>query len=234
MAINTFEEVRFPVKVSFGFEGGARFKTSIATNHAGFEQRNIDWSLARWEFAASMDTKSGEELDEVKSFFLAMRGRGVGFRFFDHRDYCSDMDGVITGLQSGSVTINASTEVPDLPAAGVLTPVSIGTGDNSETDFQATKVYTVASLAGDAYTRTILKPYAGRLFVDGVEDGSATLDTTTGVFTASSAPGVGLDVTADFLFDVPCRFQLDYQPDTLDHFNIGQIRQIDMIELRNL
>jgi len=236
MAIQVFEEVRFPPKISFGFQGGPQFRTAIASNPGGYEQRNIDWSLARARYSASMETKTQAELDEVKDFFYAMRGRGIGFRFLDWRDYCSDQAGIITALQSGASVVNSSTQVPSLPAAGVLTPqVITASATAADQTHQLIKTYTVGSLAGDDYVRTIAKPIAShvRAYVDGVEDGSATVDTATGIVTLNTVIAGGEEITADYLFDVPSRFDQDFMPDTLEHFDSGTIDQIEIVELRN-
>jgi len=237
MAIQVFEEVRFPPKISFGFTGGPQFRTAIAANPGGYEQRNIDWSLAKARFSASMDVKTQAELDEVKDFFYAMRGRAVGFRFIDWRDYCSDQAGIIAAMQTGASTTDPSTQVPSLPAAGVLTPqVITASATAADQTHQLTKTYTVGSLAGDPYIRTIAKPVSSshvRAYVDGVEDGSATVDTTTGIVTLNTVISGGEAITADFLYDVPVRFDQDYMPDVLEHFDTGNIDQIEIVELRN-
>ncbi len=237
MAIQVFEEVRFPPKISFGFTGGPQFRTAIAANPGGYEQRNIDWSLARARYSAAMETKSQAELDEVKDFFYAVRGRAVGFRFLDWRDYCSDQAGIIAALQTGASVVDPSTQVPSLPAAGVLTPQTItASATAADQTHQLTKTYTVTGLGGDSYIRPIAKPVSSahvRAYVDGVEDGSATVDTTTGIVTLNTVITGGEVITADYIFDVPSRFDQDYMPDTLSNFDVGDIDQIEIVELRN-
>ena len=66
MAIQAFEEVRIDPKISFGFSGGPKFKTTIQVNPGGYEQRNIDWSSSRAEYSTDYDVKTQEELDEIK------------------------------------------------------------------------------------------------------------------------------------------------------------------------
>jgi uncharacterized protein (TIGR02217 family) len=87
----------------------------------------------------------------------------------------------------------------------------LGTGDGSTTSFQLGKRYT----SGPAtVTRTIRKPVAStvKVYRDGVLASTGlTVDTTTGAVTFSTAPAVGVVVTADFEFDIPVRFDADEQ-----------------------
>ena len=84
--------------------------------------------------------------------------------------------------------------------------------------------------------RTIAKPVSSshvRAYVDSVEDASATVDTTTGIVTLNTTITGGEEVSADYLFDVPSRFDIDYMPETLEHFNTGSVDQVEIVELRN-
>lgn len=86
---------------------------------------------------------------------------------------------------------------------------NIGTGDGSETAFQLRKQYISG---GVTVNRDISKPVSGTvaIYFDGVAQASGwTVDTTTGIVTFSSAPSSGVEVTADFEFDVPVRFDTD-------------------------
>src|SRR4029453_17117387 len=81
----------------------------------------------------------------------------------------------------------------------------LGTGDGTQTEFQLLKHYPSGSVIE---VRTISKPVAGtvKVYLDGVEQLSGwSVDTTTGLVTFSTAPAAGVEVTADFEFDVPVR-----------------------------
>jgi uncharacterized protein (TIGR02217 family) len=81
----------------------------------------------------------------------------------------------------------------------------LGTGDDTQTQFQLVKHYPSGSVVE---VRTITKPVAGtvRVYLDDVEQASVwSVDTTTGLVTFSAAPALGVEVTADFEFDVPVR-----------------------------
>jgi uncharacterized protein (TIGR02217 family) len=50
-----------------------------------------------------------------------------------------------------------------------------------------------------------------KVYLDDVEQLSGwSVDTTTGLVIFSTAPAVGIEVTADFEFDVPVRFDTDH------------------------
>lgn len=142
-----FDETRFPEKVDFGVAGGPEFFTSIVATAGGNEQRNINWEDARHRFNATHGLKSQTELDEIRDFFFARRGRAKGFRFRDWTDYCSDMPGIVANIPSA---------LDDLPAAGVLTAQrgrrsgddADGVGDGVEVDFQLVKRYLAEARTG--------------------------------------------------------------------------------------
>lgn len=84
-----FHEIRFPEHISYGSSGGPKFKTTIFVSDSGFEQRNIDWSLAKAEYDVSHGIKNRVEMDELRAFFYARNGRAHGFRYKDWADYIS-------------------------------------------------------------------------------------------------------------------------------------------------
>jgi hypothetical protein len=71
--------------------------------------------------------------------------------------------------------------------------------------------------------RTITKPVAGtvKVYLDDVEQLSGgSVDTTTGLVTFSVPPAVGVEITADFAFDVPVRFDTDHMAVTIESFKL--------------
>ncbi|KKM80421.1 hypothetical protein LCGC14_1340060, partial [marine sediment metagenome] len=53
-----------------------------------------------------------------------------------------------------------------------------------------------------------------------------------GIVTANTAPASGELVEADFVFNVPVRFEKDDWTQQLSHFNVGDVLDIELIELR--
>lgn len=208
-----FHEVRFPTAISYGAVGGPAFRTTIFTRQSGFEDRNVEWSYARAEYDVAMAIKTQAELDEVRAFFFARRGRAYGFRFKDWSDYKS-----CTAIQTPA----ASDQV-------------IGTGDGSETRFQLVKTYYDME---NPYVRVITKPVQGsvKIAVDGAELTPSTdfiYDHQTGIVTLASPPGTGAEVTSGFQFDVPVRFDTDTMLSTLEDYNVNTWGQIPLKEVRN-
>lgn len=210
---SAFHEVLFPLDIALKSAGGPERRTEIVTLGSGREERNARWAHARRRFDAGYGVRSLEALAAVVAFFEERRGRLHGFRWRDRLDHAS-----------------ASTGAPD------ALDQPLGTGDGARTDFALTKTYGAAHAP---YQRPIVKPVAGsvRVAVGGVEqtEGVAfSCDPTTGIvaFLAGHVPGVGVAVTAGFLFDVPVRFDTDYLEVDLTAFAAGAIPKIPLIEIR--
>lgn len=92
-----FHEVQFPPKIAYGASGGPEFNTSITTNFAGFEQRNINWQKARGRWDISTGIKNKTDMDTVIAFFRARFGKAYGFRFKDWSDYQAVGQNIGTG-----------------------------------------------------------------------------------------------------------------------------------------
>lgn len=108
----------------------------------------------------------------------------------------------------------------------------IGLGDGATKQFQLTKTY---DSGGVSETREITKPVADSLTLalDGLATGSGwSLDPTTGVVTLSTAPAVGVAISASFSFDVPVRFDTDHMDLSLQTYDRGVWPQIPIVEIR--
>jgi uncharacterized protein (TIGR02217 family) len=83
--------------------------------------------------------------------------------------------------------------------------------------------------------RTITKPVAGtvKVHLDRVEQASGcSVDTTTGLVTFGTPPALGLEITVDFEFDVPMRFDTDHMAVTIETYRLHAWQQIPTVELR--
>ncbi len=108
----------------------------------------------------------------------------------------------------------------------------IGTGDGVATEFQLAKSY---ASGAETEMRVIAKPVAGtvKIYRDGVEAMSGwTVDTATGIVTFGVAPAVDIQITADFEFDVPARFDTDQMDITIETYQLGSWGQIAIVEIR--
>ena len=205
-----FNEVRFPTDVALGARGGPERRTDVVTLRSGAEERNAVWADGRRKYQAGYGVKSFAQLEAVRDFFEAQRGRLYGFRWKDRFDY-------------------RSCPSPHQPSAF---DVPVGTGDGRTAAFQLVKVYGAG--LPTPYLRPIRKPVPGTVLV-GVGGAAAAgwrCDTTTGIVTLASPPPAGTPVTAGFLFDVPVRFDTDYLEADLAWFEAGQIPNIPIVEIR--
>jgi uncharacterized protein (TIGR02217 family) len=108
----------------------------------------------------------------------------------------------------------------------------IGVGDGATRTFQLVKRY---ASGGEIETRLITKPVGGtvKVYRDGVEAASGwSVDTATGLVTFTTAPAPGVQVTVDFAFDVPARFDSDQMDITIETYQLGSWGQIPVVEIR--
>ncbi|TVR80060.1 MAG: TIGR02217 family protein [Rhodospirillales bacterium] len=108
----------------------------------------------------------------------------------------------------------------------------LGVGDGANKTFQLIKYY---PSGGEIETRLIAKPVSGtvKIYRDGVEAVSGwTVNTATGLVTFTTAPTSGVQVTADFEFDVPVRFDSDQMDITIETYQLGSWGQIPVLEIR--
>ena len=204
----TFDDVRFPTRISRGATGGPERRTEIVVLGSGAEERNSRWADSRRRYEAGFGVASLDDIHEVVAFFEARRGRLHGFRWKDHADFKS---------------------CPPLQQIAAMDQV-IATGDGERVAFRLIKTY---GSGARAYARTITKPVAGslRVAVDGSETDFA-LDALSGVVTLATAPAPGAVVTAGFAFDVPVRFDTDMLRINLAGFRAGEVPQIPIVEIR--
>lgn len=209
-----FHEVRFPLDISRGAEGGPERRTDIVVLGSGAEERNSRWADSRRSWNAGYGAHTLDALHAIIAFFEERRGRLHAFRWRDAVDWKS--------------------------CAPQATPSSldqmIGTGDGTTATFQLKKTYG----AGFApWTRDIVKPVAGtvKVAVDGIDKSPTTdfaVDVATGrvTFLAGSVPAVGQVVSAGFEFDCPVRFDTDKLEINLHGFRHGAIPHIPIVEVR--
>ncbi len=116
----------------------------------------------------------------------------------------------------------------DYKASGQI----IGTGDDTQTQFQLVKDYT----SGPATeSRSVTKPVTSSvsIYIDDVLQTSGfSIDTSTGLIDFTTAPANGEVIKADFEFDVPVRFDTDRLSATLDTFGSYSWNDIPLVELR--
>lgn len=175
------ESPSFPETIAYGAQGGPEFSTDIFETIGGHEQRNQNRQHPRARFEVGLVHKTRLETQTLLAFFNAVaKGRANGFRFKNHAN--DDYIGA------------------DEP---------IGTGDGADTTFQLLKRYTSGAYT---YDKPIYKPISGSVTIklNGTLTTAFTVNTTTGIITFTSAPGVGVAITATFEFELPVRFDTDW------------------------
>ena len=157
------KEIRFPVDISYGSQGGPGYSTAIAETSSGYEQAIIKWSKARHRYDVSYGLRNQVQLEAVIAFFHIVRGRGYGFRFKDWADYKSCTDA----------------------ATPTALDQSLGIGDGADLTFQLQKTYVYGA---ESYARTIMKPVSGTTLVSiqNVTDPRWAVSTVTGIVTFSA------------------------------------------------
>lgn len=204
------ETPRFPETLSYGSAGGPEYLTGVAVLQSGHEQRRSVWSYPRHAYNASFALKTRENVEALRQYFHAMKGRFHGFRFKDWADYTSAANG---------------RDAPDDEDQ------QIGVGDGATVDFQLVKNYATGT---ETLVRSIAKPVSGTVVIalNGAPQASGwSVDTTTGIVTFVSPPAGAVVVTAGFEFDVPCRFDTDRLSVTADTYGI-QSADVPIVELR--
>lgn len=89
---------RFPDQISLGSTGGPGFKTFIfeggnALDHGAVTQ----WDISRGKWDISKALQDLDDMDDVREFFYAARGKARTFRFKDWHDYTLDNEQIGVG-----------------------------------------------------------------------------------------------------------------------------------------
>lgn len=202
-----FHDVSLPSDFQYGSGMGAGFATIVQQTASGHEFRVARQSQGLHRLSLRKELQSSTEAQTLKAFALARRGALHSFRVKDWSDYSSASDG-----QATPTTLD----------------VILGTGNGTTVTFQLVKRYEVGG--PNEYARTITLPVAGTVVaaLDGVTTTAFTVN-SVGQVTFSTAPGVGVVITAGFQFDVPVRFSLDVdrwtrlQADAYDQWSLAAL-----------
>ena len=182
-----FLDIELPEALQYQSSFGSGFQVQVQSNATGHEQVTLRSSQARHRYSLIKQFLSPEEAMEMKRFVYATQGAFSYFRVKDWGDYTSAANGV------------------DAPSE---TDQAIGTGDGTTTQFQLLKSY--STNGATTYDRIIELPVVDTVSIavdNSVEPpANYTVNYTTGVVTFSTAPAVGVTVSAGFEFRVQVRF----------------------------
>ena len=206
--MEAFEDVIYPFALGRSTSVAPEFSTSVSVTSSGHERRNSLWADARVHFDVGPGIRSETELGELLGFFRARRGAARGFRISDPYDHSSNG---MTG---------SPTQLDQL----------LGVGDGTVAEFQLTKSYGTGT---EPQVRPITRPRAETLLVSvgGIPSTDWVL-ASKGKLIFGSAPPMGAEVRAGFLFDVPVRFAEDRIDISSVNFEAGEAPSIPLIELR--
>jgi uncharacterized protein (TIGR02217 family) len=209
-----YESPRFPERIARDAEGGPEFLTDIAEMSSGYESRNIAWNEPRHRYVVTLLNRPASEFDELKAFFIAVRGMGHGFRFKDVADFSATSTvGLLgTGVGTGSATYQMNKRYTS--------------GSNNFDRAIKKPVSGTLLIYKNAVAQTIVPSAPGA--------GQVSVDTTTGIVTfGGTAPGGGDVLTWSGQFDVPVRFDTDWLQAT-QRGGISKLQTWDQIVLREL
>lgn len=208
-----FDDVRFPLALSFGATGGPERAIEIVRLAGGNEVRNARHALSRRRYDVGTGLRSLADVQALIAFFEARQGALRGFRFRDPFDFSSAPAGAPPGAPPGAPAETAGDQ-------------ALGHGDGVRRAFALVKAY-------GAYLRPVTRPVQGsvRLAIDGHASDAFTLDPSTGLVLLHAAPAQGARVTAGFRFDVPVRFATDHLSVSLSGFAAGRVAQVPLIEI---
>jgi uncharacterized protein (TIGR02217 family) len=237
----SFHDVLFPEHLSFGTRGGTGFSTAIKPSDSGVERRSKEWEgqRGRVQYDISKAVQTEDDIGDLLSFYMCMRGSACGFRFKDPADFTSDDDG---------------TTVPTAEVARNPQPM-IGRVDDGNQFFTLNKQYRDKHYANNqlAGNRAITRPIppgssshaiyiylGGQLVWKSDTSGSGTqaqgyvcaVDYDTGRVHIDPAPAV--QPHAEFTFHVPARFGeevdagMDVSWNSAGEFSLGAVTIVEI------
>ncbi|QGR02585.1 TIGR02217 family protein [Ehrlichia ruminantium] len=112
------------------------------------------------------------------------------------------------------------------------TKQKIGIGNNYKTTFQLVKTYQVGQFS---YARTIRKPVINTVKIyynDSIKNNGFSINYSNGQIEFDVPPNNGIEIYADYEFDVPVRFDLDYLSYSIDNYKQYNCNNITLIEIK--
>lgn len=208
MPLVPFVESLFPPHISYGSQGGPKFKTDIFVSSTGYEQRSILWSNVRAEYNVSHGIRDREAMDAVLAFFYTMRGKGIGFRFKDWSDYM--LADELIGTGDGTKTVFNITKTYAAVGAGAVPFVR--------------DIFKVLATASDVVK---VNGVAKVLTTD------YTINYDNGTITFVTAPPASHPIAVTLgEFHVPVRFDIDHLPISLDAWETESVDSIPLVEIK--
>lgn len=219
-----FIDVYLPPDIrAYPWTSSPRWNTTITQVSSAAEHRNQNWLNPLHSFKASGAVRCHAQLEDLLDHWMVMRGPLFTFPMQDPLDFAS-------------ARLTAANKIPNVQGTDQL----LGIGDGVQRTFQLVKKY---ERGGVSYIRPITLPVVESVVVllnaldpeDSGDGGPYTVDVVrdTGEVIFDHAPGMGLVVTAGFLFDVPARFLADDSFDRIvSAFQTDGFADLDFTEVR--
>ena len=218
-----YDDVLFPIDISYGSVGGPGFRSHVGVTDSGVDETVARWSRPRRSWDVAYSVKTPTQIKTLLDFYTAVGGIYNSWRFKPPHDFTT----------AASATQQHYQGDPAQPAP-TSTDVLLGVGDGTTTTFQLRKAYTNASRT--AYV-PITHPVSGTTVVslnDETQGAGWTVNVSTGVVTFTVAPTAGVNVKAGCDFNVEARFGEDLDrvlPLQGDTFSTASVRSIPVIEV---
>jgi uncharacterized protein (TIGR02217 family) len=197
-----FIEQRFPTDISYGSTGGPEYNTEVLITTTGCEYRTPKWHTPKMRFNASPGIKNQRQMQQIVTFFRVCKGRQIGFRYKDWSDFKAH---------------NEQVKIVDKYTLQLLKSYNLDTAITEQ--------------------RTITKPVKNTVKIyisrQKLEQNEFSVDYTTGLITLKQEiKSPHPQITADFEFDIPVRFDTDYLPVTIESYNFFSLPEISIIEMK--
>lgn len=190
-----FYEVEAPRAMSFGSAGGRTWSTTDNKGFSGWSQRNENWTfpLANWTITVKSRQNPPSALtltdfDLFYQFFINMRGKARGFRFWAPGDNTATAEPIGTG--DGTTTVFQLQKTYSIFGDSIAIPIT------------KPIMSTVVDYKGNALTDTVVVK-------DNGSPVGVSVDVTNGQVTLASAPAAGHAITWDGQFHFPVHFMSD-------------------------
>ncbi|WDM84989.1 DUF2460 domain-containing protein [Ehrlichia sp. JZT12] len=108
----------------------------------------------------------------------------------------------------------------------------IGTGNSQQRNFQIIKTYKIGQ---QSYVRIITKPVINTVKIyynNTVQTHGFTVNPSNGQLEFNIPPDNGIEIYADYEFDIPVRFDSDYLPYSIDNYKQYNCNNIALVEIK--
>ncbi|MEE9367046.1 MAG: DUF2460 domain-containing protein [Dehalococcoidales bacterium] len=215
-----FDDIRFPVDISYGSQGGPTYLTDIVILENGAENRAAIWSVALYVYDVSYGVKTLVQLQALHEFFHGRVAQLRSFRFKDFTDFQVTQE-TLTITGSKTIQLTKSYDVTN-PYSRIIRkpidPITMRRATVSFTDFtlaENTGIITLtvpeATAAISDLTATITDITQASLAV--VTTSAAHGFITGDIITITSVSGMteinGLSSTITFLTSTTFRMTID-------------------------